>query len=165
MSSALTEEPKRPAGGSLSQEAFEERLRERRTMQALGRRPAAAVPDVAGVRSGLKVELLDELLGQLDLSQEALVGMIGVSTRTLQRRRTEEGEGQLTPAESDRLWRLLHIWDRALSALGSTDSARVWLTEPKAVLGGESPAERLDTEPGLREVEDMLTVIDETGAA
>jgi hypothetical protein len=39
------------------------------------------------------------------------------------------------------------------------------LTEAKAVLGGESPAERLDTEPGLREVEDMLTVLDETGVA
>jgi hypothetical protein len=39
------------------------------------------------------------------------------------------------------------------------------MTEAKGVLGGESPVERLDTEPGLREVEDMLTVIDETGAA
>jgi hypothetical protein len=30
---------------------------------------------------------------------------------------------------------------------------------------GTTPLERLDTEPGLREVEDMFTVIDQTGAA
>jgi len=32
-------------------------------------------------------------------------------------------------------------------------------------LDGETPLQRLDTEPGLREVEDLLTTIDETGAA
>ena len=150
---------------SLSQEAFEDRLRQRRKGRPT-QHPAAvaAVPDASQVRSGLEVGLLNELLEQLGLSQEAFARMMGVSVRTLQRRRAESG-GQLTPAESDRLWRLLHVWDHALGALGSADAARAWLTEAKAVLGGESPAERLDTEPGLREVEDMLTVLDETSVA
>jgi len=164
-------DPKRRSR-SLSQEGFEERLRRRReakrprrTGASTGKVGPAAVPDAGQVRSGLDVGLLDELLEQLELSQEALAGMIGVSMRTLQRRRSEEGGGRLTPAESDRLWRLLHVWDRALAALGSAAAARAWLTEPKAVLGGEPPAHHLDTEPGLREVEDMLTVLAETGAA
>ena len=155
---------------SLSQEAFEDRLRQRRKGRPTQHSAAvAAVPDASQVRSGLEVGLLNELLEQLGLSQEAFARMMGVSVHTLQRRRAESG-GRLTPAESDRLWHLLlgttrSSWDHALGALGSADAARAWLTEAKAVLGGESPAERLDTEPGLREVEDMLTVLDETGVA
>jgi uncharacterized protein (DUF2384 family) len=49
--------------------------------------------------------------------------------------------------------------------LGDEDAARAWLKRPHALLGGECPLARLDTEPGLREVEDMLTTIDETAAA
>jgi putative toxin-antitoxin system antitoxin component (TIGR02293 family) len=67
--------------------------------------------------------------------------------------------------ESDRLWRLLHVWERACCAFDDPASARDWLYEPSALLGGEAPGAHLDTEPGLREVEDMLTVIDETGTA
>jgi putative toxin-antitoxin system antitoxin component (TIGR02293 family) len=60
---------------------------------------------------------------------------------------------------------LLHVWTRAIDALGTDAAARTWLTTPHSLLDGEAPIERLDTEPGLRMVEDMLTVIDETGAA
>jgi putative toxin-antitoxin system antitoxin component (TIGR02293 family) len=80
--------------------------------------------------------------------------------------RRRKGDQRLTAAESDRLWRLLHIFDLALEAFGEREeAARTWLTTPHPLLQGETPLERLDTEPGLREVEDMLTVIDETAAA
>jgi DNA-binding transcriptional regulator YiaG len=94
---------------SLSQEAFEDRLRQRRKGRPTQHSAAvAAVPDASQVRSGLEVGLLNELLEQLGLSQEAFARMMGVSVRTLQRRRAESG-GRLTPAESDRLWHLLHV--------------------------------------------------------
>lgn len=60
---------------------------------------------------------------------------------------------------------MLFIVEEARVALGSDESVRIWLTQPHALLGGETPLERLDTAPGVREVEDMLTVIDETAAA
>jgi len=160
-SSATGTTPPDPARRSsrLSQDDFEESLHRRHET----RHRRNEVPDASRVRSGLQADLLDNLVGQLNLSQEALAEVIGVSSRTLQRRRS--GKDKLTPAESDRVWRLLHVWDRAHAAFGSTSAARAWMTEAKGVLGGESPVERLDTEPGLREVEDMLNVIDETGAA
>lgn len=143
-----------------SQEAFERDLRDHLAVR--GSNPSA-VPDAIRVRSGLGISVLDDLKETLGLDWETVEHILGVSARTLQRRR-KRGE-DFTPAESDRLWRLLHVWHRSTEAFKSEDAARTWLTEPHTLLGGESPVQRLDTEPGLREVEDMLTVIDETAAA
>ena len=153
MSATLTREP--------SQSAFEEALRDHLT----GRPDEeASVPDVNGVRAGIDLAALDELRERLGLGQDVLEHTLGVSMRTLQRRRRDAE--RLTPVESDRLWRLLHIFSRALQAFeGREEVARRWLTTPKTLLEDETPLERLDTEPGLRQVEDMLTVIDETAAA
>lgn len=144
-----------------SQADFEEALHERLARQPVGDSP---VPDVEEVREGVELDVLDAVRERLGLSQELLERMLSVSVRTLQRRR--KGGERLTPAESDRLWRLLHVFQRALEAFdGREEAARTWLTTSKSLLGGETPLDRLDTEPGLREVEDMLTVIDETSAA
>jgi putative toxin-antitoxin system antitoxin component (TIGR02293 family) len=153
MGATLTRKP--------SQKAFEKALRKH-----LERREQidTAVPDFEQVRRGVELAALDAIRDRLGLSQETLERTLSVSTRTLQRRRN--AEYRLTPAESDRLWRLLHVFELALEAFEQNeDAARSWLTTPKALLSGETPLDRLDTEPGLREVEDMLTVIDETGAA
>ena len=144
-----------------SQEDFEQGLREHLTAQRRGR--ATAVPGANRVRCGLPLGVLDDIKETVDLGWNQLGSLLGTSARTLQRRRQRSED--LTPAESDRLWRLLHVWRRAAEALGSEEAARTWLIEPHGLLGGESPLGRLDTEPGLREVEDMLTVIDETAAA
>lgn len=153
MGATLTRKP--------SQKAFEKAL-----SKHLARREQldTAVPDVEQVRGGVELAALDAVRDRLGLSQETLERTLSVSARTLQRRRN--AEDRLTAAESDRLWRLLHVFELALEAFDQhDDAARSWLTTPKALLGGETPLDRLDTEPGLREVEDMLTVIDETGAA
>lgn len=143
------------------QAGFEQKLREHLAGQTTGRLP---VPDVEDVREGLDLKALDTLRERLGLSPETMEQLLGVSTRTIQRRRKEEQ--RLTPAESDRLWRVLHVMDRALRAFdGDEAAARGWLLAPKPLLSGESPLQRLDTEPGVRQVEDMLTVIDETSAA
>ncbi len=140
------------------QSAFVRSLRDAR------RRPATDLaPDAGAVRAGLTLDRLDALVATTGLSAEAVGRLLDVSPRTLQRRRAA-GE-RLSPAESDRLWRLLHVLALATRAFGSAASARAWLSTPKTLLGGETPLDRLDTEPGLREVEDMLTVIDETSAA
>ena len=144
-----------------SQSDFEAALRRRLSQR---REAGTTVPDVEGVRNGIGLAELDAVAKRLGLSQEALERALCVSARTLARRR--KSDRRLTPAESDRLWRLLHVFDLALEAFGGDEGrARTWLTTPKAVLRGETPLARLDTEPGLREVEDMLTVIDETAAA
>lgn len=142
------------------QNEFESALRSFRSARA---EAGDAPPDIERVRKGLGMAVLDAVFGALDLEQSAVENVLGISVRTLQRRRKQGKD--LTSAESDRLWRLLHIWDRSRTAFASDDAARTWLKTPHGLLGGETPLERLDTEPGLREVEDLLTTVDETGAA
>ena len=143
---------------SSTQRAFADALRRRRD-----RGGPAVLPPADAVRDGLPLAVLDGVLAETGLSADALGRVLDVSPRTLQRRRA--AGARLSPAESDRLWRLLHALALARRAFADDASAREWLTTPKALLGGETPLDRLDTEPGLREVEDMLTVVDETGAA
>ncbi|NBB74821.1 MAG: DUF2384 domain-containing protein [Bacteroidetes bacterium] len=145
---------------SADQDAFEDALR---TFQSTPAYEPEAPPDIERVREGLGLAELDAVVDALGLDQPALQDVLGISVRTLQRRR-KQGDA-LTAAESDRLWRLLHIWQRSRAAFSADEAARTWLKTPHGLLGGETPLERLDTEPGLREVEDLLTTIDETGAA
>lgn len=138
--------------------------------RALGKhfdeRPSSAsdIPTTVDIRQGLTVTTLDRVSTELELSPETLERMLGVSSRTLQRRRRTDQ--RLSARESDRLWRLLYVLERAIQTFdGNTDAARQWLLTPKPILNAETPLQRLDTEPGFREVEDMLTVLDETAAA
>jgi putative toxin-antitoxin system antitoxin component (TIGR02293 family) len=139
-----------------SQDAFEQALRNR-----LRRRPddvGTATSDE--IRRGVSYERLDQLATRLDLTQETLTRVLGISERTLQRRKEA---GRLTPRESDRVERLLRVWRLALKAFDDdVEEARTWLTSPKRALEGESPVEHLDTAPGARTVVELLVVIDQT---
>jgi putative toxin-antitoxin system antitoxin component (TIGR02293 family) len=82
-----------------------------------------------------------------------LAQIVDISPRTLTRRRHE---GRLQPAESDRLWRIGHLFERASKLLGGPAKAREWFKRPKKALGGKTPIEYTDTEPGINEVENLL---------
>ena len=114
------------------------------------------------VRDGLPAEAFDALQVFLDVPAAALADALGISPRTLSRRRTG---GRLAPDESDRLLRTARLAEMALVALGDPGAAAAWLGEPKRLLGGESPLRHADTAPGAREVEDMLYAVEFTSAA
>ena len=122
--------------------------------------PGAAAAGSSEVREGLPYEALESLSQTLGLTQDVLTRVLDVSERTLQRRRRS---GRLSASESDRLWRMAHIYRLVLEAFDArTDEAREWLTTPKRALGGDAPVEHLDTEPGARTVEQMLATIEHT---
>jgi putative toxin-antitoxin system antitoxin component (TIGR02293 family) len=152
--------PSTAASRRTNQDDFEDALQ---AFRSGGDQTSEAPPDIERVRNGLGMAELDAVVDALNLSQSDVQDVIDISVRTLQRRR-KQGKA-LTPAESDRLWRLLHIWAKSRVAFASESSARQWLKAPHGLLNGETPLERLDTEPGLREVEDLLTTLDETNAA
>jgi putative toxin-antitoxin system antitoxin component (TIGR02293 family) len=80
-----------------------------------------------------------------------------VSPRTLRHRRTA---GTLTPDASDRLVLLAEVVARAHRALDGVDPAREWLRVPHALLGDESPLDRMDTVVGMNEVKTMLSHVE-----
>lgn len=145
-----------PTADETSQDAFDRALKDRLRNQ----REDETVLTSREIRRGVSVERLQRLADRLDLTQKTLTRVLGISERTLQRRKDA---GRLTPRESDRLERLLRVWRLALRAFDNDENeARAWLTTPKRALDGELPVEHLDTEPGARAVAEMLVVIDQT---
>jgi len=48
------------------------------------------------------------------------------------------------------------VFDKAIEVLGSLEAAREWMKTPKKPLADKTPLAYCDTEPGAREVEDLL---------
>ena len=148
--------PTTTASEKTSQQAFNRKMTGLNTPAF----PDPAAASSSEVREGLPYEALESLSRTLGLTQEVLTRVLHVSERTLQRRRHS---GRLSPSESDRLWRIAHVYRLALEAFdGKADEASQWLTTPKRALGGDTPIAHLDTEPGERMVEQMLATIEHT---
>lgn len=106
------------------------------------------------VREGIPVKALMLLAERLDLRQSEIAEKIGIPLRTLTRRMSSES--LLTPAESDRTVRLAQVYATAVDTFGDSEKAVSWLKTPNRVLRGAAPLDQLDTDPGVREVEDVL---------
>ena len=106
------------------------------------------------VREGLPVKALLLLAERLDMRQAEISEKIGIPQRTLTRRLTQHS--RLTAAESDRAVRLAQVYSTAAETLGDGDKAAAWLKTPNRALRGGRPLDQLDTDPGVREVEDVL---------
>jgi len=106
------------------------------------------------VREGLPAKALLLLAERLDMRQAEISEKIGIPQRTLTRRLTQHS--RLTAAESDRAVRLAQVYATAAETLGDGDKAAAWLKTPNRALRGGRPLDQLDTDPGVREVEDVL---------
>lgn len=106
------------------------------------------------VREGLPVKALLLLAERLDLSQAEIAGKIGIPLRTLTRRMASDA--RLTAVESDRTVRLAQVYATAVETLGTGEKATAWLKTPNRALRGVRPLDQLDTDPGVREVEEIL---------
>ncbi len=87
------------------------------------------------------------------MTLKELAASLDLSARSLQRRRRE---GRLARYESDRLYRLARIVAMANHYLGEDQRALRWLRHPNRALGGSTPLQLIDTEPGARSVENVL---------
>lgn len=115
--------------------------------------PEVGSDPVAAVRAGLPYTALERVQDRLEVSDELFAHVLGISSRTLKRRRKE---GRLTTNESDRLVLLAEVTTLATQTFDSTETARRWLHEPHSLLGDESPLDHMDTITGIEEVKSML---------
>jgi len=116
-------------------------------------RPRSSLDWVAIVREGLPARALDALARNLELTRSELAGALGISERTLARRRKE---GVLTAEESAKLLRLARVAWRAADVLEKSELALDWLKRPNRALGGARPLDLLDTDIGAENVLDVL---------
>jgi len=106
------------------------------------------------VRQGIPAQALMTLAERAGLRQADVSSRFGIPQRTLTRRLAQHA--RLTTAESDRAVRLARIYSTALETLGDEEKAADWLKTPNRALRGGRPLDQLDTDPGVREVEDVL---------
>lgn len=105
---------------------------------------------------GLPAASLFHLGERIGLGAAELVGALGMSLRTLQRRR-DDRDRSLSPEQSGRAWTLAEILGRATEALGSREEALDWLQRPALALDGRRPIDLLRTPAGAEVVGDHLT--------
>jgi putative toxin-antitoxin system antitoxin component (TIGR02293 family) len=105
------------------------------------------------IREGFRPGVVEELMRASGLTLKELAGALDLSPRSLQRRRRT---GRLARHESDRLYRLARIVAIANEYLGDHERATRWLKHPNRALGGVAPFAAIDTDPGARQVENVL---------
>ena len=105
------------------------------------------------IRQGLPAGSIRTLAVKLSLGNTALLKKLGIPQRTMTRRWSQRS--RLTPAESDRAVRFARIYAHVVAMIGDEERAVQWLLTSNRALGGERPLDRLDTDVGAREVEDV----------
>lgn len=108
----------------------------------------------ARVSEGFSVQAALELGAELDISREQLATVIGIPERTLHRRL--QHDERLRADESERVWRVLRLFRKAVQVLESEQRARQWFVSHPKALAGKTPLEFAATEPGAREIENLL---------
>jgi putative toxin-antitoxin system antitoxin component (TIGR02293 family) len=121
--------------------------------RALRRKGLTSEEIQAQVRTGLPYSALEAVASGFALDLGDLVTVLHVPARTLARRKRQK---RFRADESDRLFRLGRIATLAEEVLGSRAKATRWLHQPNRALGNAVPLRQLDTDPGAREVEDLL---------
>lgn len=105
------------------------------------------------VAEGLPTQALGTVQERLALSNQELADVVLMSPRTIARRRKED---RLSPAESERVYRVARLIEIAARVFESEDAARAWMKEPNYALGEQQPLVVARTQPGAALVEQLL---------
>ena len=110
------------------------------------------------IRKGIPYAKVTLVKTALNLTDGEFADYLGMSLRTLQRKRGSHGK--LSIAEGDRLFRMARIFALAAQVLEDDEMARKWLHRSQRGLGGRVPIQVIQTEAGAQEVEDLLEKIE-----
>ena len=100
-----------------------------------------------------KTRAVSKLSERLEYPKDGLMSILNVKGRTAQRR---EKEGTLSEEESDRLYRIARVTQRAEQVFGSEQKAHEWLKSENSAFRGVAPIELLGTDAGAEAVTDEL---------
>src|SRR3990172_4233180 len=149
----------------------------------LGQKVERRIDFDALIRKGIPWGVISHIKKEFNLPDEVIAQIIGVSCRTIARRRktgkipvksprvTVSGKPRkgkaniislerLSPVESDRVYRFARIIALAEDVFEDKEEALEWLKSPQYGLGGLIPFDMLQTDAGASEVEELLIRID-----
>lgn len=106
------------------------------------------------VEEGLPVMEVVQFAKAAGFTNDELARLIHIPARTYARR--VAGKARLKVAEGERATRLMRLFDRAKEVFGSDENTRGWFNAKILALGWKTPLEYAQTEPGAREVENII---------
>jgi putative toxin-antitoxin system antitoxin component (TIGR02293 family) len=106
------------------------------------------------VEEGLPVLDVVEFGREAGFTTDELARLIHIPPRTYARR--VAAKARLKVPEGERAVRLMRLYDRARQVFGTHENTRGWLNSRVRALGGRTPLEFAQTEPGAREVENII---------
>lgn len=113
--------------------------------------------DLSRIESGVPTTTLSTFAESSGIPLKDLYDVV-IPARTLKHRRARREP--LSRDESDKLARVVRIFDLAIRVFAEVDLARAWLEKPKRRFNNRTPIEMLSTETGGRMVEEMLGQIE-----
>ena len=116
--------------------------------------PSTTSEWVARIRSGLPAASALAFKAAMDLTNDELAAVLGVSPRTLAR--LDSAKSHLDAVSGDRLVRSARLAAIACEGLEDEGEAARWLKSPQPALGGAIPLELAQTDVGSRAVEALL---------
>ncbi len=108
---------------------------------------------ISKIKKGLPLKLFEQLCRNLGVPEKELCRVVKIPASTLARRKKS---GQLSFEESERVFRIGSLYEKALEVFKKPELSRKWFKEPAWALGDVTPLEYSDTELGAKEVEDLL---------
>lgn len=121
--------------------------------RVLHAKPRTTLDWVSLICQGISSAAVDALARTVHLTQSEPAAALGISERTLARRKKA---GTLNSQESAKLVRLARVVERAEEVFENPDAAPDWLKSPNAALAGATPLSLLDTDIGAESVLDTL---------
>lgn len=114
-------------------------------------------PMVTRIRNGFPLAEFTALQKLLDIPEDELGLLIGISPATLQRRKKA---GHFECPESEKIIRLYRVFGKGMELFETTEATRGWLKTENPGTANETPLQHSDTEYGAKEVEALITRIE-----
>jgi putative toxin-antitoxin system antitoxin component (TIGR02293 family) len=106
------------------------------------------------VEEGLPVADIVQFGKQAGFSTDELARLIQIPARTYARR--VAAKGRLKVPEGERAVRLMRLFEQAKRVFVTDENTRGWFNGKILALGWKTPLEYAQTEPGAREVENII---------
>lgn len=109
------------------------------------------------IKKGLTIQFFNDICEDVELSKKRLMRVLRISESILAIRKKE---GVFSFSESERLFRIRRIYNKALEIFTDKDSAKTWLKDPCWLLNNVTPIDYLETEIGGKEIENIFQHIE-----
>ena len=106
------------------------------------------------VEAGLPVAEVVQFGKQAGFTTDEIAQLIRIPARTYARR--VASKSRLKVPEGERAVRIMRLFDRAKQVFGTNENTRRWFNAKILALGRKTPLEYAQTEPGAREVENVI---------